>query len=108
MNSQLHAALLIGIVALITAGLRFAPFLIFGNRKTPKTVAYLGQVLPFSVMGMLVVYCLRNVNFTASPFGLPELVAGLCVVLLHLWKRNTLLSIIGGTLVYMLLVQFAF
>jgi len=108
MNSQLHAALLIGIVALITAGLRFAPFLIFGNRKTPKTVAYLGQVLPFSVMGMLVVYCLRNVSFTASPFGLPELVAGLCVVLLHLWKRNTLLSILVGTVCHMILVQLVF
>lgn len=108
MNSQLHAALLIGVIALVTASLRFAPFLIFSNRETPKTVAYLGRVLPFAVMGMLVVYCLRSVSFTNSPFGIPELVACLCVVLLHIWKRNTLFSIIGGTAVYMLLVQFVF
>ena len=106
---NLHSALLIAVMALITAGLRFLPFLIFGeNRKTPPLVAYLGQVLPFAIMGMLVVYCLKNVSFTAAPFGIPEIVGCAVVTLLHIWKRNTLLSVGAGTLCYMLLVQFVF
>lgn len=104
---NLHSALLIAVMALVTAGLRFLPFLIFGeNRKTPPLVAYLGQVLPFAIMGMLVVYCLKDVSFTAAPFGIPEIVGCAVVTLLHIWKRNTLLSIGAGTLCYMLLVQF--
>ena len=96
-------------MALITAGLRFLPFLIFGeNRKTPSLVAYLGQVLPFAIMGMLVVYCLKDVSFTAATFGIPEIVGCAAVTLLHIWKRNTLLSIGAGTLCYMLLIQFVF
>ena len=106
---NLHSALLIAVIALVTAGLRFLPFLIFGeNRKTPPLVAYLGQVLPFAIMGMLVVYCLKDVSFTAAPFGIPEIVGCAVVTLLHIWKRNTLLSIGAGTLCYMLLVQFVF
>ena len=106
---NLHSALLIAVMALITAGLRFLPFLIFGeNRKTPPLVAYLGQVLPFAIMGMLVVYCLKNVSFTAAPFGIPEIVGCAVVTLLHIWKRNTLLSVGAGILCYMLLVQFVF
>lgn len=106
---NLHSALLIAVMALVTAGLRFLPFLIFGeNRKAPPLVAYLGQVLPFAIMGMLVVYCLKDVSFTAAPFGIPEIVGCAVVTLLHIWKRNTLLSIGAGTLCYMLLVQFVF
>ncbi len=106
---DLHSALLIAVMALVTAGLRFLPFLIFGeNRKTPPLISYLGQVLPFAIMGMLVVYCLKDVSFTAAPFGIPELLGCAVVVLLHIWKRNTLLSIGAGTLCYMLLVQFVF
>lgn len=106
---NLHSALLIIVMALVTAGLRFLPFLIFGeNQKTPPLVAYLGQVLPFAIMGMLVVYCLKDVSFTAAPFGIPEIVGCAVVTLLHIWKRNTLLSIGVGTLCYMLLVQFVF
>ena len=106
---DLHSALLIAVMALVTAGLRFLPFLIFReNRKTPPLVAYLGQVLPFAIMGMLVVYCLKDTSFTAAPFGIPELVGCAAVTLLHIWKRNTLLSIGAGTLCYMLLVQFVF
>lgn len=106
---DLHSALLIAVMALVTAGLRFLPFLIFGEkRKTPPLVAYLGQVLPFAIMGMLVVYCLKDVSFTAAPFGIPEIVGCAVVTLLHIWKRNTLLSIGAGTLCYMLLVQFVF
>lgn len=107
--SDSHAALLIAVVALVTISLRFLPFFVFGGkRETPKFVAYLGKVLPFAIMGMLVVYCLRNISFSAMPFGIPELIACALVVGLHLWKRNTLLSIIGGTLCYMFLVQIVF
>lgn len=106
---KLHAALLVAVVALVTAGLRFLPFLIFGkNRQTPPLIAYLGQVLPYAVMGMLVVYCLKDVTLTAAPFGLPEAIGCAVVALLHIWKRNTLLSIGVGTVCYMLLVQLVF
>ena len=106
---DLHSALMIAVIALVTAVLRFLPFLIFGeNRKTPPLVSYLGQVLPYAIMGMLVVYCLKGVSLTASPFGIPELLGCTAVTLLHIWKRNTLLSIGAGTVCYMLLVQFVF
>lgn len=106
---DLHSALMIAVIALVTAVLRFLPFLIFGeNRKTPPLVSYLGQVLPYAIMGMLVVYCLKGVSLTASPFGIPELLGCTAVTLLHVWKRNTLLSIGVGTVCYMLLVQFVF
>ena len=104
-----HAGLIVAVTALVTIALRFLPFLIFGeNRKTPEIVTYLGRVLPFAIMGMLVVYCLKNVSFVSPPFGIPELIGCAVVAGLHLWKRNTLLSIGGGTLCYMLLVQFVF
>lgn len=103
-----HAALLILVIALVTMALRFLPFAIFRGRETPKFIAYLGKVLPFAIMGMLVVYCLRNITFTAMPFGIPELLGVAVVVVMHLWKRNTLLSIISGTVCYMLLVQVIF
>ncbi len=100
---------IITVVALVTAALRFLPFWVFGeNRKTPPLITYLGQVLPYAIMGMLVVYCLKDVNLTATPFGIPELTGCAVVALLHLWKRNTLLSIGLGTLCYMLLVQLVF
>lgn len=106
---KLHAALLIAVVALVTAALRFLPFLIFGqNKKTPPLITYLGQVLPYAIMGMLVVYCLKDITLSAAPFGIPEAVGCAIVVLLHVWKRNTLLSIGVGTVCYMLLVQFVF
>lgn len=107
--NEIHAIATIAIAALVTVTLRFLPFLIFGeNRKTPAMIAYLGQVLPFAIMGMLVVYCLKDISFAVSPFGIPEVVGCIVVAGLHIWKRNTLLSIGGGTLVYMLLVQFVF
>jgi len=106
---KLHSALIVAVVALVTIGLRFLPFLIFGeNRKTPPIIAYLGQVLPFAIMGMLVVYCLKDVTLTSAPFGIPELIGCATVALLHFWKRNTLLSIGAGTVLYMLLVQLVF
>ena len=107
--TDLHAALTVAVAALVTAGLRFLPFLIFGaNRQTPPLITYLGQVLPFAIMGMLVVYCLKDVTLTAAPFGIPEAIGCAVVALLHIWKRNTLLSIGAGTVCYMLLVQLVF
>ena len=107
--SKLHSAALIAVMALVTAGLRFLPFWIFGeNRKTPKAITYLGKVLPYSILGMLVVYCLKGVTPLHFPYALPELISCAVVVLLHIWKRNTLLSIGGGTVCYMLLVQVVF
>ena len=104
-----HAVLTIAVCALVTAVLRFLPFLIFGeNRKTPEVIAYLGRVLPFAIMGMLVVYCLKDMSFVSAPFGIPEILGCAAVAVLHVWKRNTLLSIGVGTVVYMLLVQFVF
>lgn len=106
---KLHSVLIIAVAAAVTMGLRFLPFLIFGeNRKTPPLVAYLGRVLPFAIMGMLVVYCLKDMNLTAAPFGVPEIIGCAVVAGLHVWKRNTLLSIGAGTVCYMLLVQFVF
>ena len=106
---SLHSALIVAVVALVTIALRFLPFVIFsGNKQTPPFVAYLGRVLPYAIMGMLVVYCLRNVNLLAAPHGAPEFIACLVVAGLHLWKRSTLISIIGGTAAYMLLVQLVF
>ena len=107
--TELHAALTIAVVALVTALLRFLPFLIFGeNRTTPPLITYLGQVLPYAIMGMLVIYCLKDVSFVSGSFGIPELISCAVVALLHIRKRNTLLSIGAGTLCYMLLVQLVF
>ena len=97
------------VAALVTAATRFLPFLVFGDgKKTPDIIVYLGKVLPYAIMGMLVVYCMKNVSFVKSPYGLPELIACAAVAVLHIWKRNTLLSIAVGTIGYMLLVQFVF
>lgn len=104
-----HAIALIAVTALVTALLRFLPFAIFsGKRETPAIIRYLGQVLPYAIMAMLVVYCLKGISFLSAPYGLPELIASLIVILLHAWKRNTLLSIVTGTVSYMLLIQFVF
>lgn len=99
----------IALCALATMTTRFLPFLIFrANRPTPKYIQYLGKALPAAIFGMLVVYCLKNVNVLTGSHGLPELIAIVLVVVLHLWKRNMLLSIAGGTVCYMLLVQLVF
>ena len=97
------------VIVLVTMLTRFLPFWIFGeNRKTPQVITYLGRVLPYAVMAMLVVYCLKGISFSAPGSFLPELLCTALVVLLHVWKRNTLLSIAGGTVAYMLLVQLVF
>ena len=105
----MHDVLLIVVAVLVTMATRFLPFLIFGEkRKTPPIIEYLGTVLPCAIMGMLVVYCLKDVSFLTNPFGLPELIACVVVAALHVWKRSSLLSIGGGTVCYMLLVQLVF
>ena len=105
----MHDIWLVVISALVIAATRFLPFLIFGEkRKTPPVIEYLGTVLPCAIMGMLVVYCLKDISFLRSPYGLPELIACSVVAALHVWKRNSLLSIGGGTVCYMLLVQLVF
>lgn len=109
MDAKLYPILMVLVSALATALLRFLPFWIFsGKRKTPEIILYLGRVLPYAIMGMLVVYCLKCVSFTNTPFAIPEIVASIVVVLLHVFKRNTLLSICGGTIVYMVFVQVIF
>lgn len=88
---------------------RFLPFLLFpAGKPTPKYIQYLGKVLPAAVFGMLVIYCLKEVNILSGNHGIPELISIMLVVLLHLWKRQMLLSIAGGTISYMLLIQFLF
>ena len=105
----MHDLILIAVMTLVTMATRFLPFLIFGEKKeTPPLVTYLGQVLPFAIMGMLVVYCLKDVAFLSAPFGAPEILGCAIVAVLHLWKRNSLLSIGVGTVCYMLMVQFVF
>ncbi len=105
----MHDILLIVVVTLVTMSTRFLPFLIFGqNKETPPLITYLGQVLPFAIMGMLVIYCMKDVSLLAAPYGIPELLGCAIVAGLHLWKRNTLLSIGVGTVSYMLLVQLVF
>jgi Predicted branched-chain amino acid permeases (azaleucine resistance) len=100
------------IICMVTLGTvitRFLPFMLFpANKKTPPYIVYLGEVLPYSVIGLLVVYCLKGVNLTTSPFGVPEAIAIVCIAALQIWKSNTLLSIGVGTVVYMLLVQRVF
>lgn len=100
--------LTIALCVLATVLTRALPFLLFGGKKTPPIVTYLGNALPPAVFGLLVVYCLRNVEVLGSAHGLPEAIALLVTGALHLWKRNMLLSIAGGTLVYMVLTQLAF
>lgn len=99
----------IGVMCVITMIIKFLPFVIFsGGKETPAVISYLGKVLPPAMIAMLVVYCLKGVSVAVAPHGLPELISLTVVVILHLWKRNSLLSIIGGTACYMLLIQSVF
>lgn len=99
----------IGVVILGTVLTRFLPFLLFpAGKPTPKYIQYLGTVLPSAVFGLLVVYCLKNVSLFTGSHGLPELISIAVVTGLHVWKRQMLLSIAGGTVCYMLLVQLVF
>ncbi|HGA1022295.1 TPA: branched-chain amino acid transporter permease [Bacillus cereus] len=99
----------ISMVVLGTMLTRFLPFVVFpSDRPTPQYVQYLGRVLPSAVIGLLVIYCFKDVNLFNGSHGIPELIAVALVMVLHLWKRQMLLSIAGGTIIYMVLVQFLF
>ena len=106
--SNTYVIAMIAVMAVVTMLLRFTPFLIFGERKTPAYIDFLGKYLPYAIMAMLVVYCLKGITFTSAPFGIPEIIAVAVTAGLHVWKRNTLVSIICGTVCYMLLIQFLF
>ena len=105
----LQQIITIGLCIAGTMLTRFLPFIIFNeNAKTPAFVQYIGKYLPAAVFGMLVVYCLRNINILAGSHGLPEAISIIVTVVLHLWRRNMLISIAGGTICYMVLIHFVF
>ncbi len=107
--NELYPLFQVLIMAAVIAFTRFLPFLAFPEgRKRPKIITYLGGVLPYAIIGMLVVYCFKGVSVFSYPYGLPELIAGVFVVGVHVWLRNTLISVFGGVAVYMLLVQLVF
>ena len=108
MNSM-HAAALVAAMSVMTILTRFLPFIVF-RKNTPRYITYLGKVLPPAIIGMLVIviYCLKDVSILSKPFGIPELIAAICVVGLQVWKRNSLISILTGTVVYMVMVQMVF
>lgn len=97
------------IIVLGTALTRFLPFMVFpADKETPKYIKYLGRVLPSAVFGLLIVYSLKNISFVSGSHGLPEMIAVAFTAALHLWKRQMLISIAGGTILYMILIQFVF
>ena len=103
-----HAILTVAVVALTTWLTRALPFAVFGKRRLPRIVVYLGRVLPPAIMAALVVYCLKGLDLTKFPFGLAEIASVALVALVHLWKKNALLSIFLGTACYMILIRTAF
>lgn len=107
--NDIHALLMIAVMAAITFLLRYLPFAIFpADKKTPAVIAYLSNALPCAIMGMLVIYCLKGVTIFTGNHGIPEAICVILVILLHKWKHNSLLSISVGTVAYMLLVQLVF
>ena len=107
--TMLQQLLTVGVCVAATMLTRFLPFLLFSSKRpTPKYVQYLGRALPGAIFGMLVIYCLKNVQLLQGSHGLPELIGILVTALLHFWKKQMLLSVAGGTVCYMLLVQLVF
>ena len=105
----MNSWLIVAVIALVTALLRFLPFIIFSDsKKTPKIIEKLSKSLPYAIMGMLVIYCLKGISFASVEGFLPLIIASLIVGILYIWKRNTLVSIVLGTICYMLLVQLVF
>ena len=101
--------LFFGLVSLGTVITRSLPFLLFPEKRAiPKYIKYLAEVLPFTMIGMLVVYCLKDISFVGGNHAIPELISIAVIVIIHLWKKNSLLSIGCGSLLYMLLVQYVF
>ena len=103
--SMTDALIATAIMALVTLATRAIPFLFFSRRKPPKVISYPGKYLPPAMVTLLVIYAVKDVNFFGGTFGLPELIAGAVVAGLYLWKKNSFLSIFGGTALYMVLVQ---
>ena len=104
-----QTAAAIAVMAVVTFLTRALPFLLFGRGgNPPRVVVYLGKYLPPAVIAMLIVYCFKGVSFDAAAHWVPAFLAGGAVALLHLWKRNNMLSIMGGTIFYMVLVQAVF
>lgn len=102
-----QAAVTILVMAAATLLTRVLPFVVFSSRnRTPAFVVYLGEVLPYAVIGLLIVYCFKDVKPLAPPYGLPETVAAAATAALFLWRRNVMLAIAGGTLLYIFLVQY--
>ena len=103
----MKAAILIMIMSAGTILIRFLPFLAF-RKHTPQYVSYLGRVLPPAIIGMLVIYCLKDITPAVHPFGIPELIAAACTAGLQAWRRNSLVSILAGTVIYMVLIRVLF
>lgn len=99
-----YSLIAIFIMAFITQFLRFFPFLLF-SKRIPKIFSFLGEVLPFSIIAMLVVYCFRNIDLKKSSSVFPEFISVVIIFILHKWKHNSLLSIVVGTILYMILNQ---
>lgn len=107
--TNLQIILTVGTVSLGTLLTRFLPFIVFpADKPTPKYIEYLGTVLPYATTGMIVVYCLKDSSLIKYPYKIPELIAIIFIIILHKWKNNMLVSISGGTVLYMVLVQFIF
>ncbi|MBP3306077.1 MAG: AzlD domain-containing protein [Anaerotignum sp.] len=106
--STTQSILIIAVCALCTFVERALPFLLFRGKEVPEIVRYLGRVLPMAIMATLVMYCLKGITFSSAAGFAPPLIASALTALLHIWKRNTMLSIFGGTVCYMLLVQIVF
>ena len=109
MSFTTYSIIAIAVAAICTFATRLVPFALFGEKKEfPAVITYLGKVLPPAIIATLIIYCVRSVDFTASPHGAAEIIAIVVTALLHIWKKNTLISIGGGTILYMILVQFIF
>ena len=109
MANEKHALIILLVMGVVTLSTRLLPVLIFGrSEKVPPYILYLGRVVPYTAMGLLIVYCLKDVSLLNAPYGIPELIALAVVAGSYLWKRNTILSVVIGTVLYMVLVQTVF
>jgi branched-subunit amino acid transport protein AzlD len=106
---RVHSILIVAVVAAVSLLIKELPFIVFGGRRElPKIILYLSNVLPYAIIGMLVVYCLKDVHITEGSHGLPEFLACGFVALIHIWRKNILLSVVSGTILYMFLIQYVF
>lgn len=106
---MIHSMLIIAVIAIVTLVIKFTPFWVFPpGKEVPKVINYLGDLLPYAIMGMLVIYCLRTVSFSDMANWAPAFISIALIVVLHVWKRSNLISILGGTVCYMVLIQGVF